>query len=118
MENKYAIAMIIREPQIDCHSIIVVKRHVESLKELTPEESKGLFELIENVVNHIDKILNKQTLTMLNSPLGRSQKHIHFQLFPLEKRIGNRDLIATQYKIPVYPETTKEQLMEMVNKLK
>jgi diadenosine tetraphosphate (Ap4A) HIT family hydrolase len=118
MENDYAVAMIIREPQIDCHSIIIVKRHVELLKELTPKESKGVFELIENVVDHIDKTLNKQTLTMLNSPSGRSQKHIHFQLFPLEKGMGNRDLVSTQYKIPVYPETTKEQLIKMANTLK
>ena len=110
--------MVIREPQIDCHSIIVVKRHVESLKELTPEESKGVFEFIEKVVDYMNQKLGKSTLTMLNSPLGRSQKHIHFQLFPLKIKIGIRDLISAQYNLPIYPETTKEQLIEMANKLK
>ncbi|PIZ51216.1 hypothetical protein COY27_04285 [Candidatus Woesearchaeota archaeon CG_4_10_14_0_2_um_filter_33_13] len=118
LENEHAIAMIIREPQIEGHSLILPKRHVEEIVELTPKEIKSLQNLAEMAVKLIDEKLSKATLIVMNSPRQRSQKHIHYQLLPLDRKYGIRDLIGKMYGVPLYTSKTEEELEKMTNCLK
>ena len=49
MENKHAFAIINRKPQFAGQSLVLPKRHVIDINELTAEESFSLNQLIHQV---------------------------------------------------------------------
>ena len=116
MENDYAFAMIIREPQVEFHSLAIPKRHVEHLNELKPEESQGLNDLLDAVQKRIEKVSKTPVFIFLNSKKFATQPHIHYQIVPLD--IGIRDIISSAKGVPIYPKVKKEYLTSMAEKLK
>jgi histidine triad (HIT) family protein len=115
MENDHAFAIIAKWPQNEGHSMVLPKKHVQDLSELSPEEIKAVMKLCETVVIKIDKKLNKSTITMLNSKSCRTQEHLHFQLVPLRKEVGVRDLVDALEKNGRYPEVSNEQMDKLAN---
>jgi diadenosine tetraphosphate (Ap4A) HIT family hydrolase len=118
MENEDAFAITAKWPQREGHSMVLPKRHVENFADLSTEEAQSLLILVEEAVKRIDSRLNKSTVTLLNSESRRTQEHLHFQLVPLEKEIGIRDLIKGQTDIEKYPQVSDQELVKMAEKLK
>jgi len=117
MENESAFAIITKWPQKEGHSMVLPKRHVEKFADLSSEEAKSLLTLVEETVRRINSRLNKATITLLNSEGRRTQKHLHFQLVPLEKEHGVRDLIQGESDIEKYPQVSDQELAEMAKRL-
>jgi len=115
-ENKYAIAWITREPQIDYHCMVLPKRHITSLKELTPNESQALHKLIEEVTKKLDKKLDCSSLAIINGQKYRTQPHLHYQIFPV--KAGIRKIISSHLKVPEGQFLTKEKLKNMADNLR
>ena len=118
MENDLSIAMIIREPQLEGHSLVLPKRHVKNLEDLSPEESCSLNQLVDKVRFKIDEIYNVSTVIFMNGTKQRSQEHLHYQLFPLPGDMGMRDYCAKEFNVPIYPKKTNGELKAMAEKLK
>ena len=117
MENEDAFAITAKWPQKEGHSMVLPKRHVENLADLSPEEAQSLLILVEEAVKKINSRLDKATITLLNSEGCRTQKHLHFQLVPLEKEYGVRDLILGESKLEKYPQVSDQELAEMAKRL-
>ena len=118
MENEHAFAIIAKWPLNEGHSMVLPKKHVKDLSELPSEEIKAVMELCEKVVAKIDEKLDKSTITMLNSKGCRTQEHLHFQLAPLKKEIGVRDLVNALEKNSLYPEVSVEQMNKLADQFK
>jgi diadenosine tetraphosphate (Ap4A) HIT family hydrolase len=78
-QNEYATAVMadfLREG----HCVVNVKRHIESISELTPKEYNGLFEIIVKVSKAIEKKYNIKKVYLYTISDGVA--HIHFHMLP------------------------------------
>ena len=117
-ENKSAFAMIIIEPLLEGHSLILPKRHITDLKSLTAEESKDLHELILEVRERMDAVFECDSMAVLNGKGNTSQCHIHYQILPLKNRIDIRMLISKTLNVPERVRLPTERLREMADRLR
>jgi histidine triad (HIT) family protein len=118
IENEHAIAMVIREPQIKGHSLVLPKRHIETMVDLTPEESKSIHCLLEEVCRKLDKVFGSISISILNGFAARSQAHLHYQIFPITSTIGIRELITKTYDVPNHTYPSKEEMKLIADKIK
>ena len=99
MSNQHAFAMVIREPILPYHSMVMPIRHVTELSQLTKEESYALHELIDALRLRMDgRIENCSSITLLNGSGHRTERHIHYQVIPVTD--GGRTIVSRFYGIP------------------
>jgi len=115
-ENEHAVAIIILEPQVPCHSLIIPKRHVTKLTDLSKEESFSLNQLITKITETMDKVLKVSSIAAINGARYQTQPHLHYQILPVD--VGLRTVIAKHFKIPERIESSKEDLIKMAQRLK
>ena len=108
--------MIIREPQVELHSMVLPKRHVTSFSDLTEEESLSLHRMISRLQKKIEVILKIPCTIMINSPTNMTQPHIHYQLIPA--KAGVRTFVSAVMQIPERRDVTKEELEKMAELLR
>jgi diadenosine tetraphosphate (Ap4A) HIT family hydrolase len=116
MENENAIAIIILEPQIDYHSLVLPKRHVTKLVDLRPDESYDLHVLVEDLTQRMDKVLGCAAIATLNGVKYRTQSHIHYQIFPIYE--GLRTVISSHLNIAERKKVSQDELERMAKKLR
>jgi diadenosine tetraphosphate (Ap4A) HIT family hydrolase len=108
MRNELAIAVIIREPLIECHSLVLPVRHMVDWVDLYPDESKALHELTNALTQRMNKQLGCAAIAAINSVEYRTQPHIHYQIFPVYA--GLRTIFASHERCPERQEVGKEEL--------
>ena len=118
MENEHAFAMIAREPQFEGHSMVLPKRHVLDVNELTSEEALAINHLICLVKKKVDQVHNCSSVTFVHGAGQKSQPHLHHQILPLKPEVSVRHLIADVFKVPLNPQKTVEELKAMADKLR
>jgi ATP adenylyltransferase len=97
------------------HLMIMPLRHVVKYDELTEEESKDMFDLIEQFSEIIKNAYGDYPIVTINPIHGRSLPHIHIHLVPT--KINTRGYISVTDKVPEREELTKEQIIEIKNQL-
>lgn len=84
-QNEYATAVMADDFR-EGHCVVNVKRHIQSISELTPEEYNGLFEIIVKVSKALEKkysIDKTYIMSVSDGPGG----HIHFHMIPKHKNL-------------------------------
>ncbi|MFA6325154.1 MAG: HIT domain-containing protein [Candidatus Paceibacterota bacterium] len=83
-ENKTAFLTYSLAPYHKYHLLVIPKRHVEYLKDLTPEENIDTMLLFVSAIKSLDKIgHNDCTIVMRDGKsLGKSVKHLHYNIIP------------------------------------
>lgn len=87
-ENKYAFAILDKYPVNEGHTLIIPKRHFESLFEATPDEAKAIFSLIHEVKEILDVQYNAQGYNIgvnVGYAAGQTIKHLHVHVIPRYK---------------------------------
>lgn len=87
-ENKYAFAILDKYPVNEGHTLIIPKRHFESLFEATPDEAKAIFSLIHEVKEILDVQYNPQGYNIgvnVGYAAGQTIKHLHVHVIPRYK---------------------------------
>lgn len=87
-ENKYAFAILDKYPVNEGHTLIISKRHFESLFEATPDEAKAIFNLIHEVKEILDVQYNPQGYNIgvnVGYAAGQTVKHLHVHVIPRYK---------------------------------
>jgi ATP adenylyltransferase len=97
------------------HLMIMPLRHVEKYNDLTNEESKDMFDLIEQFSKIIKKAYGEYPIVTINPIHGRSLPHVHIHLIPT--KVNTRTYISVRDKVPEREELTKEQIIEIKNQL-
>jgi len=73
------------------HLLIIPKRHCENLNDLTNDELKAIFDLINKISNIIETVLETSSFNLLlnyGREAGQVINHIHFHLIPRKKDDG------------------------------
>ena len=112
MDNEHAFAMVIREPILPYHSMVMPIRHVTELSRLTKEESYALHELIDALRLRMDgRIENCSAIALLNGSRHRTERHIHYQVIPVTH--GGRTIVSRFYEISErqHPEISELERM-------
>lgn len=87
-ENRYAFAILDKYPVNEGHTLIVPKRHFESLFEATQDEAKAMFSLIHEIKEILDVQYNPQGYNIgvnVGYAAGQTIKHLHLHVIPRYK---------------------------------
>jgi len=97
------------------HLMVMPLRHVEKYNDLTQEEAKDMFDLVEIFSEIIKKTYGDYPIITINPINGRSLPHLHIHLVPT--KINTRSYISLTDKVPEREELTKEEIIEIKNKI-
>ena len=85
LNGQYAVAVFDEFPVSIGHTLIIPKRHVESLFELTDEELKDIYTLIVQSKNKLDELYKPDGYNIgINEgrAAGRTIDHVHIHIIP------------------------------------
>ena len=116
LEDEHSFAIIVREPQLRFHSMVLPKRHVEFLSELTPKEAVSLNRMLEKASEKIESAAGCSVTIMLNRNENKTQPHLHYHISPTGE--GVRTLVSALKKVPEYLYPPKEELTKMAEELR
>lgn len=115
-EGKTCYAMLSLHPLAHGHTMILPKRNVHKLADLTAEESKELLTLANDVVEAVQKLTNKDCALIQNYGKHSSIAHIHLHVIPTD--YNTRHLYTAKHHVPLKEEADKETLTQMCNDVK
>ena len=82
-ENNHAFSMIARWPLHEGHVMVLPKRRVDDICELSPEESHDFLQMVFKMRTLLDEVFEDGTIVIQNPVVRRTEpQHLHFQLFP------------------------------------
>jgi len=96
--------------------MVLPKRHVVNMKDLTKEESSAILSEIEYMQKIIEDVYKKSPLIFINRGKHPTQDHLHFHIIPLDE--GIRDLVSKSSGIPTRKKASKEELEIIKNEIK
>jgi len=109
-EDDRVIAFLDLHPQVEGHTLVVPKKQVDHIWDLSDSDYTYLFMIAKKIGNHIRKTIKSPRVGMLVEGFGVPHAHIH--LVPIYH--GN-DLKITQ---DLGAEPDHQALMMMANRLK
>lgn len=110
-DGKTCYAMLSIHPLSNGHTMILPKRNVHTLAELTTEESKELLDLAYEMVQAIQKLNKKDCLLIQNYGYHSSIAHIHLHVLPSDADL--RTLYVGCHDVPLRQEASQEKLTKM-----
>jgi len=116
-KTKHSFCIICKSPLKDGHVMVLPKRHVTQTEFscLTPEESKDLLSLMEEMQNHIHKIYDENTIIVKNGEGNSTQAHLHFHILPSKN--GLRDFLSKLEGVPHRKDISTEKYIKIKEKL-
>jgi ATP adenylyltransferase len=108
------MVLISKYPYADGNLMIIPRRHVTSLEAITPEEWADLRQVLLRTKVKLGKIFKTNDFNFginLGKLSGTSIDHIHWQLIPRTKRVGNfLSLIGDIHVISLLPEDLRKRM--------
>ena len=116
-ENELSFVCVNIEPLTPSHIMILPKKHITSLENLTAEEAKDLFFLISRFSKHLpNQFQTKGALTILNHGELSSQEHLHFHILASDAAL--RNIVSSYLHVPVRKKLSLEELEAFAVKIK
>lgn len=115
-QDDFCFGVVILEPVKDGHLMVLPKRHVETLSDLKPEESKAIADLLDKFKKALMDLYDDDPMILMNTGSHGTQPHIHIHILP--SRGGLRDLFAAAENTPFRYKATKEELKKIGDKIR
>ena len=116
-EDKHAIAFLDADPVSVGHTLVIPKKHFETINEMDKKELGNLSEAILKVSKGIMKISDGLNVMQNNKKAaGQAVSHVHFHLIPRHKDDGYK--FNWKRGVPVTKEERNEFLSKMESFLK
>ncbi len=111
-EDDVAIAFLDINPVSEGHLLVVPKKHVSRLTELSEEEAAEFIKKVQKVAKMVEEKLSKDYNIVINQGerAGQVIQHLHFHIIP---RYGNEKLFLW-----VTHKLTEEEAKRVLEKLK
>jgi len=120
-EDDLVIALFSHRPIYPGHSLVIPKRHVERLEELTDAEATRIHQVIRKVNSATRSVFETSAYLVLQKngvEVGQTVPHVHFHLIP---RKSNDDstlaflwhAVLAQIKRPISPEEMRSDISRM-----
>jgi len=111
-EDEYVKAFLDISQVTKGHTLVISKKHYENFLTCDSEDMKRVFEVAQNLGNHLMKKLNAKGMNILsnvNEVAGQSVFHFHVHLIP---RYSDEDACMIQFN-----ESDKQDLEQLHNLL-
>lgn len=112
-EDEYCVAFLDINPLAEGHTLVIPKRPVERLEELTPEEAAGIARPLGLIARRILRAVGASDYNLLQNngrDAGQVVPYVHFHIIP--RRAGD----GLGYRWNAQPRTS-EQLGELARKI-
>jgi len=114
-EDEYSIGLCSSKPLLKGHCLIIPKRHVERLENLTNMEMQNIFDLIKKTNLAVQKVLDNKGYIVIQKngkEVGQSVFHVHFHYIPRKENGSNFGFLS---RFLTYPFKRKLKPNEMQN---
>lgn len=112
-QNEESFSIIPTTPLKLGHAMVLPKRHVLMASDLSENELKSFFALVDNIKNMVKKSSNQDPILLINTGKHKTQDHFHLHIVP--SRGNLRALIAHHEGIPERQEISKNEMKKMRN---
>lgn len=112
-EDDVCVAIMDVFPSIAGQSMVIIKREVDYIFDLTDEEYAHLFAVAKKIANATDKALQTERTCLVVE--GFEVPHVHIKLYPI-KEVGNATSLASLAGERI--EQNAETLTHMAEKIK
>ncbi len=112
LEDEHSFSIVNREPLIEGHLMVLPKRHVERLGDLTPDESMSISKMLGRLSDVLEHAFPEPNMIALNMGKNTSQDHLHFHIMPSEISGGFRGVYTAAMKRPFRVEADKKKLAD------
>ncbi len=121
LETKKCFIQANKYPYSAGHLLIIPKRHINQITELTSIERKELFNLIDLSVYSLDLFMKPEGYNIgcsIGRIAGESINHLHFHVLPRYKGDVGWNRICDFTVISISPEKLTKQLRQIIKKEK
>ena len=116
-ENENIFVCVCLDAMTDSHLMILPKRHVTKLDDLTADESKMILVTVEKMSILLKRKFNtKGSVTLMNHHELKSQDHIHFHMVASDS--SQRDFVTGYLKVPARERQSPEKLKQIADEIK
>ena len=115
-EDGRVFVMVNIEPLKDGHVMILPVRHVEQLRDLTPEEAQAFLRAVDACMGGVAEAYRETPMCLVNGWSYRTQPHLHAHVLPSKKDL--RGLYAAAEGLEVRKRADAAALRRIVEKLK
>lgn len=102
------------KPILEGHCLIIPKRHIRTVLELTSDEWNGIHEAI----GHLHQAVGKESFLILQKnglEVGQSVPHVHFHYIPRDKgKTSSFPVLAKFFLSPLYPSLSQEKMEKVI----
>jgi len=115
-ENKYAACILNSHPLTKAHLMVIPKRHVENLSDLTKNERADLLELVGKASILVQKYRKVDyCLIYVKEGSIKTEPHLHVHILPV--RVPIRHLIAKFLKVAAKKKVSLKELLKVKEEL-
>ncbi len=111
IEDDYCFSVVNWESVKPGHTMVLPKRHVVNLSELSGEEMKSYFTMVDNLRNRLREKYSEDVVLFMNTGRHRTESHLHVHLIPSKGNL--RDLFHSYEKVPYREKLSDEKIREI-----
>jgi histidine triad (HIT) family protein len=119
-EDDIAVAFLDKTPLFHGHVLVVPRKHVVTLPELSTETVGPLFERVQSIARIIPNALGAQgTFVAMNNIVSQSVAHLHVHVVPRTKGDGLKGFFwpRSKYESDETMRTTAEKIRNALQKV-
>jgi histidine triad (HIT) family protein len=91
MENDQALAFLDSRPLFPGHSLLIPKRHIETLNDLPADMVAGFFFAAQLLARAVEESMHAEgSFVAINNRVSQSVPHLHVHVVPRRKKDGLR----------------------------
>lgn len=114
-ESDTAIALMDKYPLTLGHAMVIPKKHRVLVQDMTPEEVKGVFKMVAELMPRVDKLGGSTLMGLHNGEAaGQVVPHVHVHLVP---RYAD-EAGAIHDMFPVRAKCTDKEMAELADRLR
>jgi histidine triad (HIT) family protein len=120
-EDETFIAFLDHRPLFPGHSLLIPRKHVETLPDLPTADTGPLFERARLLCSAVQEAMSAHgTFVAVNNRVSQSVPHLHVHIVPRREKDGLRGFFwpRMKYESDSKRESVKESIREMVAKLR
>jgi histidine triad (HIT) family protein len=120
-EDDNSVAFLDHRPLFHGHTLLVPRKHVETLGELSPKIVGPYFEAAQLLSRAVESGMDAEgTFVAINNRVSQSVPHLHVHVVPRRKKDGLKGFFwpRTKYKGDEEMEDAKKKIITALKKIK
>ncbi len=115
-KNDLAFSIVIIEPLVEGHLLVLPLAHRRNIGELTAAESKAIMDMLNKLALAMRNAYKLEPLIAMNYGKHGTQEHVHFHIFPYNAAL--RTIVAHHKNMPERIRANKKELSKVAEKIK